>query len=98
MFVSEHDITSLWNESARVYVCAHVCVCVSVAQVRVHVDLLSDPGSEVSHITVNSWTQDFTEADAAPGRQAEQRPMTAAVLTHQWTAAVPLNTHTHTHI
>lgn len=30
------------------------CVCVLVAQVRVDVDLLLDPGCEVRHVAVNS--------------------------------------------
>lgn len=38
----------------------------SVAQVRVDVDLLLDPGCEVGHITVDSRSQNLTEAHAAP--------------------------------
>lgn len=72
-----------------------VCVCVSVGQVRVDVDLLLDPGCEVRHIAVHSGSQHFTEAHAAPRRQAEQRPATAILLAHQRTATVALNTHTH---
>lgn len=70
-------------------------MCVSVGQVRVDVDLLLDPGCEVRHIAVHSGSQHFTEAHAAPRRQAEQRPTTAILLAHQRTATVALNTHTH---
>lgn len=71
-----------------------VCVCVSVGQVRVDVDLLLDPGGEVRHVAVHSGSEHFTEAHAAPRRQAEQRPATAILFAHQRTAAVALNTHT----
>lgn len=66
----------------------------SVGQVCVDVDLLLDPGGEVRDVAVNPGSEHFTEAHAAPRRQAEQRPATAALLTHQWAAAVTLNTHT----
>lgn len=70
----------------------------SVGQVCVDVDLLLDPGGEVRDVAVNPGSEHFTEAHAAPRRQAEQRPATAALLTHQWAAAVTLNTHVkHTH-
>lgn len=68
---------------------------VSVAQVCVDVDLLLDPGGEVRDVAVNPGSEHFAEAHAAPRRQAEQRPATAALLTHQWAAAVTLNTRTH---
>lgn len=70
----------------------------SVGQVCVDVDLLLDPGGEVRDVAVNPGSEHFTEAHAAPRRQAEQRPATAALLAHQWAAAVTLNTHVkHTH-
>lgn len=69
----------------------------SVGQVRVDVDLLLDPGGEVRDVAVNPGSERFTEAHAAPRRQAEQRPATAALLTHQRAAAVTLNTRTHIH-
>jgi len=73
-------------------------VCASVGQVCVDVDLLLDPGREVRHVAVNSGSQHFAEAHAAPGRQAEQRPAAAVrLLTHQRAAAVTLSTCTHTH-
>ncbi len=43
-----------------------VCVYVSVGQVRVDVDLLSDPGREVRHVAVHAGSEHFTEAHAAP--------------------------------
>ena len=60
------------------------------------VDLLLDPGGEVAHVAVDSRSQDFAEADAAPRRQTKQCPVTAAVLVlaHQRAAAVALETHT----
>lgn len=58
------------------------------------VDLLSDPGSEVRHVAVDSGSEHFTEAHAPPRRQAEQRPATASLLAHQRAAAVALETHT----
>ena len=73
----------------------------SVGQVGVDVDLLLDPRREVRHVAVHAGPEHLTEAHAAPRRQAEQRPATAAVLlllAHQRAAAVALNTHTHTHI
>lgn len=71
-----------------------VCVCVSVGQVRVDVYLLLDPGGEVRHVAVNSRSEDFAEAHAAPRRQAEQRPAAAVLFAHQRPAAVALNTKT----
>lgn len=43
-----------------------MCLCVSVGQVRVDVELLLDPGREVCYIAVHSRSEDFTEAHAAP--------------------------------
>lgn len=75
------------QEAARA-VCAGVS---SVSQIRVNVDLLLDPGGEMCDIAVNARSEDFTEAHAAPRRQAKQRPA-SVVLTHQRTAAVTLET------
>lgn len=56
------------------------------------VDLLPDPGGEVRHIAVDSGSQHFAEAHAAPGRQAEQCPAPAVrLLAHQRSAAVALS-------
>ena len=74
---------------------ARVCVCVSVSQVCVDVDLLLDPGGEVRHIAVNSGSEHFTETDTAPWRQAKQAPATTAIVAHQRAAAVALVTHKH---
>lgn len=76
----------------------------SVGQIGVSVDLLSYPGGEVCDVAVDAGSQDLTEAHAAPGRQAEERPAGAVLLAHQRAAAVALgrrtavsHTHTHTH-
>lgn len=53
-----------------------------------NVDLLLDPGGEVRHVAVHARSEHFTEAHAAPRRQAEQRPVTALLLTHERTATV----------
>lgn len=77
----------------------------SVGQIGVSVDLLSYPGGEVCDVAVDAGSQDLTEAHAAPGRQAEERPAGAVLLAHQRAAAVALDrrtlsatpTHTATH-
>lgn len=69
-------------------------MCVSVSQVCVDVDLLLDPGREVRHVAVNSGSEHFAEAHAAPRREAEQRPATAVLLAHQRAATVALTTQT----
>lgn len=66
----------------------------SVGQIRVGVDLLLDPGGEMCDVAVDAGSQDLTEAHAAPRRQAEERPASAVLLTHQRTAAVTLDTRT----
>lgn len=56
-----------------------------------YVDLLLDPGREVGHVAVHARPQHLAEADAAPGRQAEERPAeTLVFLAHQRAAAVAL--------
>lgn len=63
----------------------------SVGQEAVNVDLLLDPGGEVGHVAVDAGPQHLAEADAAPGRQAEERPAeTLVFLAHQRAAAVAL--------
>lgn len=65
---------------------------VSVGEVCVDVDLLLDPGREVRHVAVHAGSEHFTEAHAAPRREAKQGPAAAVLLAHQRTAAVALNT------
>lgn len=85
-------MTSLPLECCGQEAVGAACVAVlSVSQICVNVDLLLDPGGEMCDIAVNARSEDFTEAHAAPRRQAEQRPA-SVVLTYQRTAAVTLET------